>query len=259
MANIKEWIRQQLRAGFSKEAIKQALVNGGHNPNLLEEVINEINRKKLTAKTRTNKPHSKLIIAFGFLVISAISVYFIYYQSISGLVSNRNFKAEDVVFVSYSDLEFQDRVKNITGYDWIAFLNADGSDNSKIAALLFLSNEIDELDDNFDFVNRSVGISKGELPDKLDATDNSRDNLLKLIGNVKSVDNVFFSKGLETAKTRANRLSVIGDFFKRYTLLEGEINIDVKDIFAEILGLTVDDYSRLVSLMVVNYNLFLAE
>lgn len=56
-----------------------------------------------------------------------------------------------------------------------------------------------------------------------------------------------------------DRFSVIEAFFSRYPLPEGEINLDAADIFAEMLGLTVDDYSRLVSLMIVNYNLFLAE
>ena len=55
-----------------------------------------------------------------------------------------------------------------------------------------------------------------------------------------------------------NRLSAIEAFFNRYSLTEGELNSDVADIFAGKLGLTVDDYPRLVSLMIVNYNLFLA-
>ena len=181
-------------------------------------------------------------------------------QIILSFYASQTFKQEDVVFVSEVDLEFQSKVKGITGYDWTNFLNADGSDNAKIAALLFLANEIDELDGNFNFVDRSVGISRSELGiSRLDATDNSRENLLRLVGNVKSVNNVFFLKGLETGKIKANRLSVIENFFSKNLLPEGELSFDLADVFAEKLGLTSDSYSRLVSLMIVNYNIFLAE
>lgn len=261
--DIKEWVKEQLKGGYSREAIKQALVKGGYNPNLVDEVITEnlkgIKEKTMEENIRKKKLYHKILIVA--LLVAAVAIFAFY----SGLLNQVNFalpfpsqtsKPEDVAFISEVDLDFQSKVKDITGYDWGNFLNADGSENSKVTALLFLANEIDALDDNFNFVDRSVGINKNELPLNLTATDASKENLLKLIRNVKSVDNVFFSKGLETAKIRANRLSVIEDFFKRYSLPEGEISLDVNDVFAEMLGLSVDDYSRVVSLMIVNYKLF---
>jgi len=176
------------------------------------------------------------------------------------LLSSQTFKPEDVDFISISDLEFQSRVKNITGYDWITFLNADGSGNAKITALLFLANEIDSLDDDFNFVNRSVGISKSELPSRLNATDNSKGNLMELTRRVKEMENLFLEKNLNSAEIRINRLIVIESFFNKYSLPEGGVtNENITALFAELLGLTVDDYPRLVSLIIVNYNLFLAE
>lgn len=200
--------------------------------------------------------HKFLIILLIFLAFVVGAFYF--YPNVLSIISLQStFKTEDVAFVSQADLEFQSKAKNITGYDWVSFLDADGSENAKITALLFLANEMNSLEGDFSFVNRSVGISKSELPTRLNASDNSRGNLLKLIGNVKSVENIFAEKGLNSAKIRTNRLSVIENFFKKNSLPEGEISPNAADIFAERLGLTVDDYSSLVSLMIVNYNLFL--
>ncbi len=204
------------------------------------------------------KHHKKLFSIIILFVLAIISIVVVTQTPLLSFGSSP-FKQEDVAFISQSDLDSQGHAKNITGYDWTNFLNADGSDNAKISALLFLANEIDALDSNFRFVNRSVGVSVDELPSRLNATDNSKGNLLKLIGNIRGVNDVFLSKGLESVKIRANRLSVIENFFSRYALPGGEISSDVADIFAEKLGLTVDDYPRLISLMIVNYNLFLAE
>lgn len=219
----------------------------------MENRETEIRSELQRIKRRGNK---KLI--FGIAIILIVIAIIILYKPLFN-TSLGTLKAEDVAFVSQADSGFQGRIKNITGYYWVSFLDADSSENAKITALLFLANEIDSLEGDFSFVNRSVGISKSELPARLNATDNSRENLLKLIGNVKSVENIFAEKGLNSAKIRANRLSVIEGFFKRYPLTEGEISPNAADIFAEKLGLTVDDYSRLLSLMIVNYNLFLAE
>ncbi len=269
MPDIKEWVKRQLKAGYSKEAIKQELINGGYNPNLFDEALREnlikATREK-SIETIRKKSHHKILLAAALVVFSMVVAFVFYPELLNQFnlsfsqLSSQPFKPEDAAFISESDLNFQSKVKNITGYDWITFLNADGSENAKLTALLFLANEIDVLEDDFGFVDRSVGISKDELGiSRLDATDNSRENMLKLIGNVKSGNNVFFSKGLETAKIRANRLSVIENFFKRYALPEGVLNTDATEIFAEMLGLTVDDYSKLISLMIVNYNLFLVE
>lgn len=199
---------------------------------------------------------NKILIA---VVLSVVLLAGIIYYLLSSNKIQSNLKSEDVVFVSQTDLDFQARVKNVTGYDWSNFLNANNREDAKIAALLFLANEIDSLDDDFAFVNRSVGLTKIELGiTRLDASDTSRENLLKVVANIKSVENTFLKKGLKSGKTRANRLSTIESFFSTYSLPEGEMKKDVAVMFAEKLGLTVSDYSKLVSLMIVNYNLFVA-
>lgn len=218
----------------------------------LHAAMREVFRKK--------KSHKKTFAILFILILVVVSIALIATQSkllLSGKSDQTVFKQEDVAVVSQSDIDFQAKVKNATGYDWTNFLNADGSEKAKTAALLFLSGEISALDDNYKFVNRSAGLGKGEIGlARLNASDTSKNNLLKLIGNVKHAEDVFLLKGLSSAKTRANRLSVIEGFFNKYSPPEGIIRADAQSLFYEKLGLTVDDYSRSISLMILNYNLF---
>ena len=64
--DIKEWIREQLKAGYSKEAIRQSLLKDGYNPNLVDEVIAE-NLK--SARGGLGKVYKILfaVIAAGFI------------------------------------------------------------------------------------------------------------------------------------------------------------------------------------------------
>ncbi len=206
------------------------------------------------------KSHKKILGVFILFGLSAIVLMFFYPNALPiSLTQGLGIRAEDVAFVSQGDSDFQQRVKNVTGYDWTNFLDADENGKSKTAALMLLSNEISALDDNYNFVNRSAGLGKGEIGiTRLNATDSSRANLLKLIGNVKSAENAFAAKGMASAKTRADRMSVIENFFGKYAMPEGAIAGDAQNLFGEKLGLSVDDYPRLVSLMIINYNLFVA-
>lgn len=200
------------------------------------------------------KENNLLVWVIGIIIVFLIIAIITIFYSPLDLISE-----DDVFFISEADLDFQDKVKTLTGYDWIGFLDADDSENAKIAALLFLSNEINSLEDDFKFVKRSVGMEKSELPKKLDATDNSKDNLLKYIDNLKSAETIFLEKGLISSQTRIHRLQVIQNYFKKNSLPEGGLNEDLSEMFAESLGLKVDEYSRLVSLIIVNYSLFLVE
>ena len=253
-------IMSMKQRGMSNSQILQELKNQGYTSSQIHYAVQDFLRKQPYSYARqqqvpANKNHKKLFLAIMLIVIISvimIAILPIFEKKIS-------FEQEDIVFISQPDLEFQTKVKALTGYDWIDFLNADKSENAKIAALLFLANELDSLDDDFKFVNRSVGINKSEFPARLNATDNSKKNLMKLIKNVKAVENSFVDKGLPSAKIRANRILVIENFFKKNPLPEGEITFDASDLFAEKLGLTMNDYPRLVSLMIINYNLFLVE
>jgi hypothetical protein len=196
-----------------------------------------------------NKNHKKLFLIIIFVIIISIIVIAIL----------PIFEKRSDVSQTEADSGFQSKVKDITDYDWVSFLNADGSENAKITALLFLANEIDALDDDFNLINVYAELDKSELSSTLTETDTSKENLLKLIENTKAIETIFAEEGLGTARVRVERLSVIENFFKKYPLPEGEINRDAKKIFTKNLGLTADDYSTVISLMIVNYNLFLAE
>jgi len=198
------------------------------------------------------RARNKILIVIALFLMSGLIVILFYP---SALTSSGQ-KAEDVAFISQSDTEFQQGVKNITGYDWVSFVTADGSEKSKTAAMLFLAEEISILDDNFNFVNRSVGLKKSELGmTRLNATDASKTNLLKLAANAQAANNIFASKGLASAKIRSARLAHIEGFFGKYPKPEGQINSG-QSLFSERLGLSAGDYQRLISLMIVNYNLF---
>lgn len=203
------------------------------------------------------KSNKKFLFFIAFIAI--LSFIIILTRILTQSEDKLLFEEEDLVFVSEADLEFQSKVKETTGYDWTNFLNARGNKKAKTAALLFLAEEIGSLDSNFDFVDRSVGLNKNEMPGRLNPVDSSRENLLNFIGNVKAVDNIFLENGLNSVQIRINRLTVIENYFNKHSLPEGEINENVAALFAEILGLTMDDYPRLISLMIVNYNLFLAD
>ena len=74
MPDIKEWVKEQLEAGYSKEKIKQALVQSGYDPNLVEEVLKESLIKK-EIKLNLMGTFDKLMVV---IVISLfiITVYF---------------------------------------------------------------------------------------------------------------------------------------------------------------------------------------
>jgi len=194
---------------------------------------------------------SVLVILF----ISAVAVL-----ALKGTSLLKSLKEEDVAFISQADLDFQSKVKEITGNGWPAIIKADDSESAGVAALLFLANEIDALAGTYILVNRSVGLSKSELgAAKLDAADNSKENLLKMIKNMESIERAFSAKGLETAKTRKNRLSVIEKFFRKNPLPERQISPEETELFAETLGLSVNTPQKIVSLMIINYAFFVEE
>jgi len=95
MPDIKEWVRQQLKAGFSKEKIRQTLVKSGYDPNLLEEVLSESLIKqettyKLMPKS-SNIPTVLIIVSFFVGIIIALYISNIYNTKVGFL------KYEDIL------------------------------------------------------------------------------------------------------------------------------------------------------------------
>ena len=244
--------------GMLSNQIIQELKKQGYTSSQIYYAMNQVNLGGGNVRVRqppqqqqipVNKSHKKLFLIIIFVIIISIIVIAIL----------PIFEKRSDVSQTEADSGFQSKVKDITDYDWVSFLNADGSENAKIAALLFLANEIDALDDDFNLINVYAELDKSELSSTLTETDTSKENLLKLIENTKAIETIFAEEGLGTARVRVERLSVIENFFKKYPLPEGEINRDAKKIFTKNFGLTADDYSTVISLMIVNYNLFLTE
>src|SRR3989344_2210712 len=60
-------------------------------------------------------------------------------------------------------------------------------------------------------------------------------------------------------KTRIERLSSLKAYVSENGLPEGEINAELADVFAQTMGIVPKDYSRAVTLMIINYNLFISQ
>jgi len=74
MADIKEWIKEQLEAGYSKEKIKQVLVQSGYDPNLVEEVLKE---RLIKRETKLNFMGAlDKFLAILVIVLFAITIFF---------------------------------------------------------------------------------------------------------------------------------------------------------------------------------------
>jgi len=250
--------------GMSPNQITQDLKSKGYNSSQIFNALNQPQKFPEQQFLSPKKPsineessNAKFILFITFIII--LSIIIILTRILAPSEDKLLFEVEDLVFVSEADLEFQERIKSLTGYDWSNFLDADNEENAKVAALLFLAEEIGSLDSNFNFIDRSVGLNKSELPGRLDPANRSSDNIIKLIRNVKTVDNIFIENGLSSAQIRTNRLTVIENYFNKHSLPEGEVNEDLASLFIEIFGLTIDEYPRLVSILILNYNFFLEE
>jgi len=78
MTDIKGWIREQLRVGYSAEAIKQYLFNSNYDPGLVDEVLTEnlkaVREKAMKESLRKKKRYNKilfvtLIFIFGIMAL----------------------------------------------------------------------------------------------------------------------------------------------------------------------------------------------
>lgn len=157
--------------------------------------------------------------------------------------------------VSQDDADFQNQVKNVTGYGW-SFVNS-GDDAAKTAAMLFLAEEINAMEGTLNLLKRS-GVTLKDVPGELNATGGAKEDVLKLVTGMKTVESAFSSNGISSATIRLARLAAIESFVGKYGIPEGAIAAEEKQILAGKLGLTVDDYARLVTLMTFNYNVMLS-
>ena len=155
--------------------------------------------------------------------------------------------------VNEEDAIFQANTKSLTGYDWQNKPSGD-SENAKAGALLLLAAEIDSLHTDID---EGIYLEAASLPARLDAQDVSKENVLLLIDDVAAIESLLPES--TSLKTRIERLSSLKDYVSENGLPEGEINAELADVFAQTMGIVPKDYSRAVTLMIINYNLFISQ
>lgn len=155
--------------------------------------------------------------------------------------------------VNEEDAIFQANTKSLTGYDWQNKPSGD-SENAKAGALLLLAAEIDSLHTDID---EGIYLEAASLPARLDAQDVSKENILLLIDDVAAIESLLPES--TSLKTRIERLSSLKDYVSENGLPEGEINAELADAFAQTMGIVPKDYSRAVTLMIINYNLFISQ
>jgi len=155
--------------------------------------------------------------------------------------------------VNEEDAIFQANTKSLTGYDWQNKPSGD-SENAKAGALLLLAAEIDSLHTDID---EGIYLEAASLPARLDAQDVSKENVLLLIDDVAAIESLLPES--TSLKTRIERLSSLKDYVSENGLPEGEINAELADAFAQTMGIVPKDYSRAVTLMIINYNLFISQ
>lgn len=76
MSDIKEWIKKQLKANVPTEKIRQGLITGGYNPNLIKEVLEKNVKGQDTNLTATLMPQTSNI-KFILLVIFLAGTSFV--------------------------------------------------------------------------------------------------------------------------------------------------------------------------------------
>ncbi|MFH0832469.1 MAG: hypothetical protein V1900_01965 [Candidatus Aenigmatarchaeota archaeon] len=170
-----------------------------------------------------------------------------------------NVMLDDVFYVSDSDSTAQEKIKNVTGCDWSCIIDADGE--QKGTAIFLLASEMSVIEKQYEYVNKSFGIS--DEWDSLNlneiGTSRSKENVIKMIDGMVEIESFFDEKGL-TEDARINRLNFLKYYFSEYGLPEGEINSEENAMIKDILGLSgsdIDSYGELISILIIRYNIFL--
>jgi len=175
-------------------------------------------------------------------------------------IEKPNIQPSDVSFVSSQDSLTQEKIKNITGYNWTIFINADGDENSKTASLLFLLNEIVFMEKEYDYVNKSFGINKKEWNNlnlkELDALDKSKKNMVKLVDNMIVVKNFMEKSGISN-EVQIKRLQFLRYYFNEYGLPEGSVPINTSKVVKDFFVFDIVNYDQFKVLLISEYNAFL--
>jgi hypothetical protein len=69
MVDIEDWIREQLKAGYTPETIRKSLLNSGYNLDLVRKVLAEMSKTPPTEMERKGKPK-----IFWYLVLTVVFV-----------------------------------------------------------------------------------------------------------------------------------------------------------------------------------------
>ncbi len=79
MVDIKNWIRDQLKAGYTPKAIKKSLAKAGHDPNLVDEVLAEAPKSPTAEETQRKKKPSRLwyLLPIFLTIIGGVIGYFL--------------------------------------------------------------------------------------------------------------------------------------------------------------------------------------
>ena len=94
MPDIKEWVREQLKAGYSKEAIRQSLLKGGYNPKLLDEVLTEtLIKQETNVKLMAKSSNTVIFLVAIVSLLAGILISFYYFSNVGASV----LKYEDIL------------------------------------------------------------------------------------------------------------------------------------------------------------------
>ncbi len=173
----------------------------------------------------------------------------------AGTLLSHGESTDKTAYLSEADMKTQQEVKSLTGHDWESFLKSRG-EAANTAAILLLAQEIGELQTNFDFVNRSAGISAQEMGiAQLPFTD-ATGNLAKAAENAKKANELFYAKGLTAGQERAKRLAMLAQFFgEGYKLPGSEMQPEEAELLGQALGFRPDSYEEAAKLIIINHNM----
>lgn len=109
MADIKTWIKGQLKAGIPPEKIKQGLIERGYSPNLINEVPIENTKGRNTNLTTTLMPQPSNI-KFILLVILLAGTSFVLGGAFTFSLLNTNTDTEPETIVQFTSLVTYDEL-----------------------------------------------------------------------------------------------------------------------------------------------------
>ena len=208
-----------------------------------------------------------MIVVVAIVVIVAVSIFFVMGISEKAeLVDVGPFSVEDVTYnpVADEEKEFLNRnstksfislVERTSENDWPTFVSNPLDDKpTKTAAILLLCGQVqitgfevgllsEKLSKEGNRIEVSEIISLGI--NQLDENDLTKENLLHVIDNLKTLEEFYLSKGLQIAKTGSNRYEFLYNYFSKVELPRNDAttNIDCGGTFGESIKLIIRSYN----------------